>query len=300
MNNNCNDNYDRIKKKIEEERERCKYCYIQGPRGEKGERGERGPATIKVGKVETIEPTLPAEVINTGTADDVILDFKIPKGVQGIEGKIGPQGIQGIKGEKGEVGPQGAKGERGERGPVTIKVGKVETIEPTLPAEVINTGTAEDVILDFKIPKGDKGEEGEMGPRGYGIRYAMMDTQITLEQAIDTTIPLAETGVSLFTEYTNNGIKIKESGVYLISYLLCGATSEECSLTMSIKANDILQPASNPTIEFQAQIINCISGTTIISLQPDDIVTLNIKASMPVTMTFNGSTNAMLSVLKIH
>ena len=87
MNNNCNDNYDRIKKKIEEERERCKYCYIQGPRGAKGERGERGPATIKVGKVETIEPTLPAEVINTGTAEDVILDFKIPKGVQEIEGK---------------------------------------------------------------------------------------------------------------------------------------------------------------------------------------------------------------------
>ena len=50
MNNNCNDNYDRIKKKIEEERERCKYCYIQGPRGAKGERGERGPATIKVEK----------------------------------------------------------------------------------------------------------------------------------------------------------------------------------------------------------------------------------------------------------
>ena len=51
MNNNCNDNYDRIKKKIEEERERCKYCYIQGPRGAKGERGERGPATIKIMKV---------------------------------------------------------------------------------------------------------------------------------------------------------------------------------------------------------------------------------------------------------
>lgn len=103
MNNNCNDNYDRIKKKIEEERERCKYCYIQGPRGTKGERGERGPATIKVEKVETIEPTLSAEVINTGTADDVMLDFKIPKGVQEIEGKIGPQGIQGIKGERGEI-----------------------------------------------------------------------------------------------------------------------------------------------------------------------------------------------------
>ena len=292
MNNNCNDNYDRIKKKIEEERERCKYCYIQGPRGAKGERGERGPVTIKVGKVETIEPTLPAEVINTGTADDVILDFKIPKGDKGEEGEMGPRGLPG------EIG-------RTEH----IAIDETETLEPGEEAQVMDT--FEDWVhhLTFQIPQGIQGPRGIQGPAGppgtnfvsaYGIRYAMMDTQITLEQAIDTTIPLAETGVSLFTEYTNNGIKIKESGVYLISYLLCGATSEECSLTMSIKANDILQPASNPTIEFQAQIINCISGTTIISLQPDDIVTLNIKASMPVTMTFNGSTNAMLSVLKIH
>ena len=295
MNNNCNDNYDRIKKKIEEERERCKYCYIQGPRGEKGERGERGPATIKVGKVETIEPTIPAEVINTGTAEDVILDFKIPKGDKGEEGEMGPRGLPG------EIG-------RTEH----IAIDETETLEPGEEAQVMDT--FEDWVhhLTFQIPKGEQGIQGPRGIQGpagppgtnfvsaYGIRYAMMDTQITLEQAIDTTIPLAETGVSLFTEYTNNGIKIKESGVYLISNLLCGATSEECSLTMSIKANDILQPASNPTIEFQAQIINCISGTTIISLQPDDIVTLNIKASMPVTMTFNGSTNAMLSVLKIH
>ena len=92
MNNNCNDSYDRIKKKIEEERERCKYCYIQGPRGAKGERGERCSATIKVGKVETIESTLPAEVINTETSEDVILDFKIPKGDKGEEGEKGPQG----------------------------------------------------------------------------------------------------------------------------------------------------------------------------------------------------------------
>ena len=266
-----------------------------GPQGAKGERGERGPATIKVGKVETIEPTLPAEVINTGTADDVILDFKIPKGDKGEEGEMGPQGLPG------EIG-------RTEH----IAIDETETLEPGEEAQVMDT--FEDWVhhLTFQIPKGEQGIQGPRGIQGpagppgtnfvsaYGIRYAMMDTQITLEQAIDTTIPLAETGVSLFTEYTNNGIKIKESGVYLISYLLCGATSEECSLTMSIKANDILQPASNPTTEFQAQIINCISGTTIISLQPDDIVTLNIKASMPVTMTFNGSTNAMLSVLKIH
>ena len=352
MNNNCNDNYDRIKKKIEEERERCKYCYIQGPRGEKGERGERGPATIKVGKVETIEPTLPAEVINTGTADDVILDFKIPKGVQGIEGKIGPQGIQGIKGEKGDQGPS------------TIQIGNIETIEPTEEAEVVNVGTPVDVVLDFKIPKGEqgprglpgeigrtehiaidetetlepgepaqvmdtfedwvhhlaflipkgaKGDVGERGPQGpagppgtefvssYGIRYSMTDTQLTLSQGTDTIIPLPEKGTAFLTEYPdNNSIKIKEGGVYLVSYLLCGATNEECSITMSVRANDVLQPATSATSEFSAQIINNISGTTIVSLQANDLITLNVKSSKVVDLKFNGSTNAMLSVTKIH
>ena len=382
--NSCND-YERIRKKIEEERKKYKFCYVQGPtgpqgikgeqgpQGEKGERGIPGPVSIGVGVTETVEAFEDATVENVGTNEDAILIFKIPRGEQGIEGKIGPQGIPGPKGEKGEQGeqgPQGIKGEKGDQGPSTIQIGNIETIEPTEEAEVVNVGTPVDVVLDFKIPKGEQGEQGEQGPRGlpgeigrtehiaidetetlepgepaqvmdtfedwvhhlaflipkgakgdvgergpqgpagppgtefvssYGIRYSMTDTQLTLSQGTDTIIPLPEKGTAFLTEYPdNNSIKIKEGGVYLVSYLLCGATSEECSLTMSIKANDILQPASNPTTEFQAQIINCISGTTIISLQPDDIVTLNIKASMPVVMTFNGSTNAMLSVLKIH
>ena len=69
---------------------------------------------------------------------------------------------------------------------------------------------------------------------------------------------------------------------------------------MSVRANNILQPATSATSEFNAQIINSISGTTILSLQTNDLITLNIKPSKTVTMRFNGSTNAMLSVTKIH
>ena len=54
------------------------------------------------------------------------------------------------------------------------------------------------------------------------------------------------------------------------------------------------------TSEFTAQMINSISGTTIVSLQSNDLITLNIKSSNAVNMRFNGSTNAMLSVIKIH
>ena len=376
--NNCND-YERIRKRIGEERKKYKFCYIQGPTGPKGEKGDTGlqgergipgPSSIDVGITETVEPFEDAKVENVGSNEDVILNFKIPRGQQGIDGKIGPQGIPGPKGEKGDRGPQGTKGEKGDQGPATIQIGNIETIEPTEEAEVINVGTPVDVVLDFKIPKGERGDKGDIGPRGlpgetgrtehiaidetetlepgepatvmdtfenwvhhlafsipkgakgdagergpqgpagppgtefvssYGIRYSMTDTQLNLPQGADTIIPLPEKGPAFLTEYPDeNSIKIKESGVYLVSYLLCGATNEECSLTMSVRANDILQPATSATSEFSAQMINNISGTTIVSLQPNDIITLNVKTSKTVTMKFNGSTNAMLSVTKIH
>ncbi len=370
---NCNDDYERIKKRIDEESKKYKQCYIQGPPGPKGEqgiKGDPGPATIRVGSTETVESSEPALVINTGTKEDVILDFKIPKGDKGDKGEQGIQGMQGPKGEqgdKGDIGLKGDKGEKGEPGPTTIRVGSTETVESSEPALVINAGTKDDIILNFKIPKGDKGDKGDSGPRGlpgeigrtehiaidetetiepgepaqvmdtfenwvhhlsflipkgekgdlgpvgpqgptgqsfvssYGIRYSMTDTQLNLPQATDTVIPLPEKGISFFTEYPDdNSIKIKESGVYLVSYLLCAATNEECSITMSVRANDILQPATSATSEFQAQLINNISGSTVISLQTNDLITLNVKSSKNVNMKFNGSTNAMLSIIKIH
>ena len=417
--NNCNE----IKKRLDEERKKYRFCYIQGPTGPKGEKGDvgpkgergiQGPTQINVGITETLEPFENAKVENVGTSEDVILNFKIPRGMQGIDGKIGPQGIPGPKGDKGDVGPQGIKGEKGDQGPSTIQIGNIETLDPTeeaevvnvgtprdvvldfkIPrgekgdqgpstiqignietldpteeAEVVNVGTPRDVVLDFKIPRGEKGDQGEMGPRGmpgeigrtehitidetetlepgepatvmdtfenwvhhlafsipkgdkgdqgergiqgpagppgtefvssYGIRYSMSDTQLTLTQGIDTIIPLPEKGVAFLTEYPDeNSIKIKENGVYLISYLLCGATNEECAITMSVRANDILQPATSATNEFSAQMINIISGSTIVSLQSNDLLTLNAKPSKTVNIKFNGSTNAMLNVVKIH
>ena len=307
MYNYCDKGYDNTNKKIDDFSKKHPYCYIQGPTGPKGEtgakgdRGDVGPATIKVGTTETVSELENASVSNSGTEKDVILDFKIPRG------------------EKGEIGPRGLPGEIGRTEHIAID--ETETIEPGEPAQVMDT--FEDWVhhLSFLIPKGEKGEQGPQGQQGeqgitgpqgpigppgpsnitaYGIRYSMSDAQLNLQQAIDTTIPLNEKGVALFTEYPDdNSIKINESGVYLVSYFFTGATNEDCSLTTSIRANNILQPATNTTSEFQAQIINNISGSTIVSLLKDDHITLNIKSSITVNLIFNGSTNAMLSVIKI-
>lgn len=186
--------------------------------------------------------------------------------VQGPTGPQGVHGIQGVTGPTGDIGPRGLSGEIGERG-----------------------------------PQGSAGPPGTEFVSSYGIRYSMTDTQLNLPQATDTIIPLPEKSISFLTESPDvNSIKIKEKGIYLVSYLTCGATNEECSITLSVRANDILQSATNVTSEFSAQIINSISGTTIVSLQPNDLITLSIKPSKTVIIKFNGNTNAMLNVTKIH
>ncbi len=53
-------------------------------------------ATIRVGKVTTVEPAIMAKVENVGTEQDVILDFIIPRGERGVPGTSGGNGEGGI------------------------------------------------------------------------------------------------------------------------------------------------------------------------------------------------------------
>ncbi len=318
--NECNDEiYKCARKKIADANKKIKCIYLQGPKGEKGEigpqgeigprgeagpkgdkgevgprgeigpKGDNGPATINIGKVETVDSSKQAEVINTGTSEDVILDFKIPKGDKGDAGE---------KGIQGETGPRGLPGEIGRSEHISIDL--TETLDPGNPAEVLDTFENMVHHLTFYIPKGEKGDTTSF-ISAYGLRYSVSDEIINLSRAVDTVVPLKETGTAFNTEYVEpSAIKIKEDGVYLVSYLFSAAPNEECSLTVSVRVNELLQPATNVTTEFQAQFINNVSGSTIVSLNKDDLINLNVKASVDVNITFNGSTNAMINLTKIH
>lgn len=48
----------------------------------------------------------------------------------------------------------------------TLKIGKTTTGAPGTQASVVNSGTANDVVLDFTIPKGAKGDKGDKGDVG--------------------------------------------------------------------------------------------------------------------------------------
>lgn len=96
--------------------------------------------TVSVGTTTTTASGTNASVTNSGTVDNLILDFAIPRG------------------NKGDTGSQGPAG--------TITLGTVTTTASGTNAAVTNTGTASGAILNFSFPRGDKGDKGDTGNTG--------------------------------------------------------------------------------------------------------------------------------------
>mgnify|MGYP004547494153 CR=1 FL=1 len=193
----CSSSYEKASKKIEKARKNINCYYIKGqigppgakgekgnrgecgPQGEKGDQGEQGlkgdkgedgAATLEIGMTETVEPEEQALVTNIGTPENVILNFKIPRGATDPQGERGDQGEQGPRGFPGEIGQSEG-----------ITIDGTETVEPDELAEVQDDFENRTHHLTFYIPKGvqgpkwdkgeqglkgEKGEQGEQGPKG--------------------------------------------------------------------------------------------------------------------------------------
>lgn len=229
----CDD--EEIRKKIKEEQKRHRYHYVMGPKGEKGEkgdageigptgpRGNAGPASIKIGNVETVSFDTNASITNSGTDEDLILDFKIPKGDKGDKGE---------KGEKGDTGPRGLPGETGRT--EHISVDETETINPDEEAQVLDTFENMVHHLTFYVPKGEKGDKGDVGPTGpagvqtknpagyesvlfVSFAQANYSKIMTLQENLDVN------NVDCFTLTDNTNITLNKPGIYEIT--LCGQIS---------------------------------------------------------------------------
>ena len=120
--------------------------YVIGPTGPTG---PQGPSTIEVGTTTTSLPGEDASVTNSGTDENVVLDFVIP------QGEIGPTGPTGATGVQGEVGPTGPAGEDAQTPNLTI--GTVTTGLPGTDAAATITGTSPNFVLNLTIPQGPTG-----------------------------------------------------------------------------------------------------------------------------------------------
>lgn len=80
----------------------------QGPQGEPGTPGAQGAnASVTIGSTNTGAPGSDAAVTNSGTAQNAIFNFTIPRGNTGTTGATGAQGDIGPTGATGPQGPTG-------------------------------------------------------------------------------------------------------------------------------------------------------------------------------------------------
>lgn len=135
--------------------------------------GGAATVTVDVGSTVTGEPGSEASVTNSGTQQNVVLNFSIPRGATGAQGPKGDAGADGAPGEqgpKGDPGPAGADGEPGPAGAdgkaATIRVGTVTASAPGSSPQVTNGGTENAAVFNFVLPRGEAGPQGPAGADG--------------------------------------------------------------------------------------------------------------------------------------
>lgn len=132
--------------------------------------GSGTPGKDGVG-IDRIEKTSTQGLVDTYTiylTDDRTYTFTVKNGAKGDKGDTGETGPQGPVGPAGKDGAQGPKGDTGEKGDpgengVTpnIQIGEVTTLEPGQQATASITGTPEEPLLNFGIPKGENGDHSD-------------------------------------------------------------------------------------------------------------------------------------------
>lgn len=106
-------------------------------------------ATVEVGETTTLPAGEQATVTNSGSNTNVVLDFAIPQGEQGLTG--------------------------------TVTVGNTITGQPGTEAVVENAGDEHNAILNFTIPRGEPGEPGN-DPNA--VHFTQQDlTEVQQQQA---------------------------------------------------------------------------------------------------------------------
>ncbi len=269
----------RIQEILEEGR-KCKRRLIA--RGIPGPTGPQGPATIAIGNVTTGAPGTNATITNSGTNENVVLNFTIPSGAtgatgkQGIPGPTGPQGPQGAQGVQGQIGLQGPTGPTGPTGP--------------------------------QGPQGLQGQTGEQGPIGptgptfstFGRKYNTTVNTISLETNIPQNIPLDSNGpISNVTQGTQNMLTVTQDGVYQVDYYFNGSSSANADLTVEVKQNNVAIGSTTIKKTVQANTDTDFIGSTINSFSAGDNIGLAIQSSTEATISPGAGTNAYLNIIRI-
>lgn len=120
-------------------------------------------------------------------------------------------------GSGGGEGKQGPKGDPGQNASITI--GQVTSVSPGSPAEVINTGTPTNAVLEFRIPRGAKGDSASIAN---GLNYAANGVKIENGFMIEVPVGFPGPSVIMGSQNLTMGYEVKvdtddASGIVTIS-----------------------------------------------------------------------------------
>ncbi|MCD7993526.1 MAG: spore surface glycoprotein BclB [Clostridia bacterium] len=190
-----------------------------------------------------------------------------------IHGSTGPEGPTGATGDTGPEGPEGPEGPIGETGPTgaaaTITVGSVITGDPGTEASVTNSGTTEEAVLDFVIPR------GEPGGGGAPEVLATVDTTVQPTSANGALVfnetPLVSGTAITHTPGTSD-VQINQTGIYQAFFtgtvMIDAGTTIPSTLTVQLTLNG-------------TPVTGAVARHTFTASNEE--VTLSINAPFPVT-----------------
>ncbi|MBR1748336.1 MAG: collagen-like protein [Bacilli bacterium] len=285
-----NSDYQRAYNYVKQANQNRLFPIVYQCQGVQGPPGPPGAATIEVGTTTTGEAGTEASVVNSGTSENVILDFVIPQGIQGETGPQGPQGIQGIA---GPAGPQGADGIT-----PTLAIGTVTTGAPGSEAAASITGEAPNYVLNLTIPQGLPGAITD-----FADYYAMMPPDNTATIAIGEDVAFPSEASSFgdsITRLSDSTFNLAEIGTYQIFYQV--PVTEAGQLELAINdiavANSVNGRATGTSNITGMNIIETTTENSVLSLRnPEGNTT-----ALTITPTAGGTSpvSAHLIILKLQ
>ena len=300
--NNCNRN-DNYRNNCCCNLPRREVVYIPGPQGPMGPRGltgatgPEGPvgatgATGATGPIGPQGPVGPAGATGATGATG-------PIGPQGPVGPIGPAGPQGPVGETGATGATGPIGPQGPQGPQ----GPVGPAGPQGPVgETGATGAT-----GATGPAGPQGPVGPAGPAGpatnglaaYGGLYSTSTDTVALAEGVPVELIFESQMPALNETYGTDSIIVEQAGDYEINYGLLGSVDPASTITLSVNVNGAPEVSGTISQDFITGTARSMNGSTIVSLDAGDVITLTVEGSAATTLTPLDNVNAYLTVKKL-
>ena len=201
-------------------------------------------ATVEVGETTTLPAGEQATVTNSGSDTNVVLDFAIPQGEQGLTG--------------------------------TVTVGNTITGQPGTEAVVENAGDEHNAILNFTIPRGEPGEPGN-DPNA--VHFTQQDLTDVQQQQARQNIGAADAqtvedilgGNEIVGKANADGAGNIISDTYATKTELTAVVEAEQSAreqadnTLQTNINNEASARTEADTTLGERIDNVVNGTTIVS-----------------------------------